>query len=505
MRLASREGAVRSVAAQAAIYREVRRNHWLGSTTIGLDLVAAHPAERAGPVAQGSGDGPGAGGMIGRLSGLINTALGTVSLARDWVGVSLGRRAQPNLGAGRHVALFAWALPPNSNAGVHRPLSFICHGSRFGWRFSTFQGETPDNQSQHGDELLAKLPPGIRRVVIAPRSRPSSWRLFPRVDGGFPNAVETARHAIDALHDDPPDIVLASGPPFSMFLAARWVARQFRVPLVLDYRDEWTQCPFDFVDAGPDDVRFERLCLSSAAATVFTTQSHLEHQLASFAELDRSRAHLIPNGWEPEDFISFAQPCATQDRLGPLRIFHVGTLSGHTSPVVLVAALNRMLEREPYWREHLRLTFIGRQSPEARMALAQCRFPEVIDSIDHVSKGEAVRFMASADALLLLAAPELERYLPGKLFDYVAAGRPVLIFGSGGESSQVLVRDLCVGVLCESPHEANLSDALRMLLERRNTSLLGGEVAPWLQRHRRDILAGHAFTLFDQLIRREHT
>ncbi len=440
--------------------------------------------------------------VLGRIGSAGQTLHGSVGLGREWWRVSRRQRVQAPAADRGHVALFAWALPPNSNAGVHRPLSLLVHGARDGWRFTTIQGDSPANQSQHGQELLQRVPPTTRRVVVEQAESAYSWRLFPRVDGGFAWATRAASLAIDALRDDPPALVLASGPPFSMFLAARWVARHFGVPLVLDYRDEWTECPFDFVDSGPDDRRYEAACLADAAAVIFTTESHRRHQLAVFAALRPERTHLLPNGWEPDDFgPAVVATSARRLRDGPLRLAHVGTLSGHNSPRGFIHDLDETLQRHARWRQDLRLSFVGRCSPSEHAALAQSRHADLIELTDHVTKADAVARMREADALLLLVPAGFERYRPGKLFDYVAAGRPVLLYGVDGESSRVLVDELGLGRPCRPGQPGDLAQALEALLARRDEPP-DARVGPWLRRHQRDVIAQAAFRLFAGLIQR---
>lgn len=429
----------------------------------------------------------------------LQTVRDTAFVGCRWLELAWARPLERRPRAGRHLALFAWALPPNSNAGVHRPLSFIRHGSALGWRIDAFHGEVPHNQSQHGHELLARVPAAARLHLVPPSSRQPSWRWSPQIDGGFKNALENARHAIDRLADDPPDVVLASGPPFHVFVAARFVAHHFGVPLVLDYRDEWSECPFDFVGSGPDDRAWEQRCLASADAVLFTTHSHLEHQLARFPQLDRRRAFLIPNGWEPDDF-------ATRDSGAPkhyidparLRVAHVGNLAGHAPPGPFLQTLDGLLARDAGWRARLQVEFVGRRSPEADAALQRFGHPANIVLTDHVSKHEANRRMEQADVLLLIATPDLQRYLPGKLFDYVAAGRPVLIVGSPGEASAVLER-LGIGQLCSPGEPARLAECLDRLAALRLQDS-GPVVAAWLAEHRRDVLAQRGFELLAALV-----
>jgi len=399
---------------------------------------------------------------------------------------------------GRHLALFA-PLPPHTGAGVHRPLSFVRYGAKHGWRIDAFVGPAPDKESEHGAELLARVPASVRLHIVPPSTRQPSYNYFPRVDGGFTRALAHALFAIETLRTDPPDVVLASGPPFFTFVAARFVARHFDVPFVLDYRDEWTECPFDFVTKDGDDLKWERRCLAEADAVLFATKSFLEHQLGVFPQLDRERAHVVPNGWDPDDFASASvdSAAAAGDKGTVVRIAHVGALSGHTPPFEFLDSVRRLLADRPEWIARLRISFIGRRSLTADVAIREFPYPDVIEIVDQVGKREAIRRMHAADVLLVLSAPGLERYLPSKLFEYLASRRPVLIFGTAGESS-ALVEQLGAGLLCTAGSGESLGAALQRLREL-DLSAHEHTVVTWLKEHRRDVLSARAFEIMEGL------
>lgn len=433
--------------------------------------------------------------------GIGRTLTDTVSLANQWWRLN-SSRSKRRAGTGQHLALMAWALPPNSNAGVHRPLSFMRYGTRLGWRIDSFQGEVPANQSQHGDELLAQVPNTVRRHLVLRDMREPSFKFSPQIDGGFKNALAFAQTAISKLANDPPDIVLASGPPFFSFVAGLITARHFDVPLVLDYRDEWSECPFDFVESNGNDAWWERKCLAAADAVLFTTESHRQHQLELFSELSPARAHLIPNGWEPDDFDANDLPSfSCKGSTGTFNLAHVGTLAGHTPPQGFLAGLEQLLRHSESWRSRLRVQLIGRRSAAADTALRLFAYPQALEIVDHVGKREANRRMQASDALLLIATQDLTRYLPGKLFDYVASGRPVLVVGAEGESSRLLEK-LGVGTLAPDADGIALQEALTKL-EHIDMTSRRTTVKSWLQMHRRDTVAHSAFEILHALRKRQ--
>jgi glycosyltransferase involved in cell wall biosynthesis len=102
--------------------------------------------------------------------------------------------------------------------------------------------------------------------------------------------------------------------------------------------------------------------------------------------------------------------------------------------------------------------------------------------------------------LLLLSAPNLDRSLPTKLFEYLAARRPVLIFGSPGESSALIDR-LGAGELCPPGSAEALGNALARQ-HHRDLSPYDENVRAWLQEHRRDVLAARAFDVVESVMSR---
>jgi glycosyltransferase involved in cell wall biosynthesis len=107
--------------------------------------------------------------------------------------------------------------------------------------------------------------------------------------------------------------------------------------------------------------------------------------------------------------------------------------------------------------------------------------------------------MRESSALLLFNDARFARYIPGKLYEYLAARRPVIVFGEDGESAE-LVRRLGAGWIVP----ADDADILEVVLDR----LLGNARAPgdprdierWLERHTRERLAGDVVDLLERMV-----
>jgi len=425
------------------------------------------------------------------------TLLDTLTIAAQTFSL-VGRPAARGTGDTRHLGLLSWYLPPHTNAGVFRPASWLRHSEAAGWRLTAVGGRVPASEQALGGELRAQVGADNRLIEITPSGREPAWRLTPDVDGGFVNAVDMAHALVDAVRDDLPVAIVATGPPFSTFVGGYLASKRLGRPLVLDYRDEWSECPFDFVSKGRDNRIWELRCLQHAAAVIYTTESLRRHAIASFPEVDLARkATVIPNGTELDDFAPPGSPAASPAG-EPFTLVHVGALAGHTPPGPLLSALDEGFAGGRLARDALAVHFIGRRSKEAEAALAAVGCQHSITLIDQVPKREAIARMQAASALLLIADPRLARYMPSKLFDYVAARRPVLVYGHDGEASRV-VEQLGIGVRC-SP-EDGCTGLARALDRLRTLPMTPQEAAvqEWLDGHRRGPLADRFFSIVETM------
>jgi glycosyltransferase involved in cell wall biosynthesis len=387
-------------------------------------------------------------------------------------------------------------FPPSVFAGTHRALALARHGPAAGWDVTVVTG--PEAPSTEAGAYLARLVPAEVRVERHREPPLTPGRLFPRIDESLVDALamfETGRRAAAGAR---PAVVLATGPSFHAFAAALLLARALGSTLVLEYRDEWTECPFDFVTHGRFNRWWERRCLRAAAAVVFTTASQRDHQLRVFPELDAARCHVIPNGWDGDEAAPAACPDGVADGR-PVTVSYVGALGSWTPPTAFLAALRAVVERRPDLARRLKVKFVG---PKAREELRELEaFPhrDVLDVVDLVPKPAASAIMRDSAALLLLNDnADMARYIPSKLYEYIGAGRPVLLFADGGESG-ALVRELGAGVVVPSGDPGGLEAALESIARGEAGAGPPGAIDAWRRRHTREQLARETFHLLERV------
>jgi glycosyltransferase involved in cell wall biosynthesis len=369
----------------------------------------------------------------------------TVETGRQWGNAAgyalrmMGRPLPLPPAPGRRMLVVSRYLPPHFHGGSLRQLALLRALCRTGWAVDALTETPGSSPSPAGLELMHRLPDGLRIHRWTPPATAASTRFSPRLSGGF----SSISRILDTASSIPetPSIVLASGPPFAEFVAAGVLARRYRVPCVLDYRDEWTTSTFAFVERGSGDVHWERRSIKGATAVVFATDTMRTHYLRTFPTLAASVTTTIRNGWDDTGAFGLDPAPPALDASRPATVGFFGFLGEHWDFEEFTRTLAAAVAGDPSLADTTRFAVYGKVSQENQAAVEALARPSLFGLHGLVPHGQAQRTMASCDALIVFNSQRLARVLPGKIFEYIASRRPVLLYGDGGEMEEVL-RDI---------------------------------------------------------------
>lgn len=371
--------------------------------------------------------------------------------------------------------LIAYQFPPVGGAGVQRVAKFTKYLPEHGWDVSVLTVSNP-SVPVVDQSLLAEIPP--QTVIRHAKSLEPGYRLKQQLaptaaaggasggwKAGIKRAVKNAaavllqpdpqilwvpqaiRQGKKLLREMPHHAILVSGPPFSSFLVGAALRRKSGLPLVLDYRDEWTISNkyWENKSRNPLAERFQRRLQKHVLRRADTVIATTQRSAGTLAQEARDAHHPIPvqclyNGFDPADLPDLPEADSPGD-CQRYRLAHVGTLWTLTTARPLVEAVERLAERSPELAARLEIEIVGRctQAEEAllqRLKPLPCQLLRR-DYVDHLA---AVQVMRDASELCLLLAdvPGAERVLPGKTFEYLATGRDILSISPAGEMQDVL-------------------------------------------------------------------
>jgi glycosyltransferase involved in cell wall biosynthesis len=265
---------------------------------------------------------------------------------------------------------------------------------------------------------------------------------------------------------DGEELIFATMSPFESGEVARRLSKRLGIPWVADLRDPWA---LDEMQVYPtafhrqaDMLKMERL-LSTAALIIMNTPEATSALRAAFPRLRNKTVVTIPNGFDQSDF---SAP-VTERRDGKFRIVHSGYL--HTdngvelrkrgicrllggaqsgvdiltrSHTVLLDAVERWRALRPEIVDDLEIVFAGKTSEQDRAVVNESGITSLVRFPGYISHKSSVNLVRTADLLFLpmhnLPAGRRSRIVPGKTYEYMATGRPILAAAPDGDARDFL-------------------------------------------------------------------
>lgn len=261
-----------------------------------------------------------------------------------------------------------------------------------------------------------------------------------------------------------PDVIVGSSPhPFAA-LAAERLATRYRVPFVLEVRDLW---PETLIQLG----HFYRyhpfvLLLESVERYLYHRASRIITLLPQAAEYiekkggTASKIVWIPNGIDLERLPSPKPPKARDYFV----VMYAGSHGLANCLGVLIEAA-RILQWEA-WSERVRFRLIG-DGPEKPALIQRARQLGLRNVIfeDPVPKTRVYDLLSDADVLvIILKDSPLYKWgvSPNKLFDYMAAARPVIFCGNTDFNP---IAEVQAGITVKAINGEGLAQAIRTLID----------------------------------------
>jgi len=231
----------------------------------------------------------------------------------------------------------------------------------------------------------------------------------------------------DYVKQHPVDAIISTGPPHSMHLIAQGLKRAAGLPWIADFRDPWTGIDFygQLSLTGWADRRhhrMEREVLVGADRVVTVSWSWAK----DLERLGAQHVEVITNGYDRDDVPK--APVPVDDRFS---LVHIGSMSATRDLPGLWTALAAIGQQDPAFRERFVLRFVGPVDHSVVESATAAGLGDHIERMGRVSHAEAMHQMQRARVLLLPIndTPNSAGILPGKLYEYLSVGRPILAVG----------------------------------------------------------------------------
>jgi len=309
---------------------------------------------------------------------------------------------------------------------------------------------------------LVKTPTG-RAATTSPPSR-LEWVIVPDVSlvSWLPFALAAAG---GMRRRERPDCVVTTSPPQSAHLLGLGLSR-LGIPWIAEFRDGWRferpRGDWPLRAQRGLDARLERAVVRRADAVVAVTRPIAEDLERRFGR----RVALITNAFDPEDVDGGTS--ATDSLLDPERfsIVHTGSM-GFTGATArpLVEALALVRDEAPEVAARLEVVFAGLLSTDEASLLERSDLAGIVRCVGSLERPSVLELQRAADLLLVVTeGPRRTSVATGKLFEYLATTRPILVLGSETEAARIVL-NAKRGIATSADEPRVIASALRTVID----------------------------------------
>ncbi|MDN3202824.1 glycosyltransferase family 4 protein [Algoriphagus sediminis] len=390
----------------------------------------------------------------------------------------------------KRVLIITYYWPPSAGSGVQRWLKFSKYLPEFGWEPVIYTPQNPDFDLQDEslleevsdettvlkstiwepyqvlDKIRGKKKKHVARIMeqsekttlekVAIWARANLLIPDPRIFWVKPS-VKTLLEKIEELNID---AMITTGPPHSMHLIGAKIHDQTGLPWIADFRDPWSEWElWDELEVRPwalkkhQSLEADVLANANAVTTISQTfKSDLER-------LSGRKIELLTNGYDPADLPSgFSKK---KFKSGGFRLVYTGIIDSIRNPIPVLRAFKN--EFEPTL-EDVKFTFVGQVSDVVRNFVQMDDWlSKHVEFPGYFSHEKVFEFYARADVLVLILTntKNSKGNIPGKLFEYLSTGVPILALGDSDGDSAKILKDSGGGEVLAHQDELGIQRAIR--------------------------------------------
>jgi hypothetical protein len=422
-------------------------------------------------------------------------------------------------GRQRRLLLVAYHFPPSRLMGAQACAQIARYLPEYGWEPIVLTVE-PRFLSECDPTTMAVFPGKVIRTRVLPhpialygRLRNPGWReaSTPTSSGDGVHRRSRLKRWVRSLVEIPDHLtgwvpvavtrgysiirsegigaILSSAPYWTNHLVGLTLKRLTGLPWVAHFRDPWTKNPAYGTTAVARAIerRLERMVVTSADWVVCVTDRHTDDLRRGHARLPAAKFVTIPNGYSPDEFEGLPgdAPRTGGDASQPFVMTYTGSLYIGRNVTPVLIAVRRLIDDGELSPHEIVVNLVGACETAAGRSVREIAqefgLEAVVRLLGTVSRRDALRFMVSSDLLLLLAE-DLTVQVPGKAYEYLRAGRPILALAPEGATAD-LIRKTGAGDVVSPADIAGIAGVVRRHMRRKRAGHPSPGADPCQVRH----------------------
>lgn len=426
------------------------------------------------------------------------------------------------------IITYYW--PPSGGSGVQRWLKMSKYLPENGWQpviYTAEDAEYPVEDPSLAQDVAPEAEV-IRRPIVEPYTfykkflgmkkgekvkagfinegaKKSGWKeslsVWLRGNLFIPDArcwwvKPSVKYLIKYLKEHPVDAMVSTGPPHSMHLIARALHKKFNIPWVADFRDPWTDIDY-YKDlkltrcADKKHHRLERQVLSEATRVVtvgWDCANGLENHGAN-------NVAVITNGYD-ETF-----PETSPKHNKEFTMSHIGIIGANRNPETFWETLSEICV-ETDENKSLKIRLIGQTDNSVMESIKRNKIENYVEIIPYIPHNQVIEEQRKSDVLLLFVnnTPNAKGILTGKLFEYMASGRPILCIGPEDGDSARILNETKTGITVDFDDKEKMKSVILDLIAKHKENQLITNGVKAVEKYSRRNLTKEFVTILNEIV-----
>ncbi|MDG1870863.1 MAG: glycosyltransferase family 4 protein [Flavobacterium sp.] len=252
------------------------------------------------------------------------------------------------------------------------------------------------------------------------------------------------------------ETIITSGPPHSLHLIGLDLKKRLDVKWFADFRDPWTTIGYHKSlllsnYAAAKHKQLEKEVMQTADEIIVTSKT----TKTEFQAITDKPITVITNGYDTA--LIPAQQLDTKFTLA-----HIGSFLSERNPQILWTALQELLIEIPSFKTNLEIKLIGAISQEVLTSITEYALDSYLNNLGYVSHSEAIGHQKKSQVLLLIEidSDDTRSIIPGKLFEYMVSGRPIIAIGPKNSDFAEIITETNSGVFFEYAEKEKLKQVI---------------------------------------------
>ena len=433
----------------------------------------------------------------------------------------------------KRVLIITYYWPPSGGSGVQRWLKMSKYLPENGWQpviYTTENAEYPIVDPSLEKDIVPEAEV-IRHPIVEPytfykrflgikkdetvkagfieeKEKKKGWKtdlsLWIRGNLFIPDARcwwvrPSVRYLKEYLKEHPVDAIISTGPPHSMHLIAMKLKKELGIPWIADFRDPWTEIDY-YQDlhlsrcADRKHHKLERQVLTQADKIVTVGWDCAR----SLGRLGNRNVRVVPNGYDWK-IDANQQPAPLSQEF---TLTHLGVVTPSRNAPQLWATLKELKEENMDFGNKLRIRLVGQVDQSVTESLEAAGLKGNTEIIPYIPHDEILQMQQSSQVLLLLInnTPNAKGILTGKLFEYLASGRPILCIGPEDGDAARVISQAKAGTTVGFDDKEKMKAALKDWFEKYNRQELRASTSESIRQFSRQSQCKHYVVLLDAII-----